>query len=350
MIKTHTSYPHQYKINVKKKKLNLNYGIISYSHGETINHDKGGKMSANILIVDDDKLHTKMLMSVLKEESHNIFVSYDGKDLFSILDKHSIDVILLDIILPAIDGFDLLQVLMSHEDFKKIPVIMITALTTAKHVKRALDIGAMDYIRKPAEPIEVIARVHSALRLKAKIDLIEEASVRDSLTKLYNRAYCQKMLYKWCFNIEKFKSGIAYAMIDCDHFKRINDVYGHVSGDFVLASVGNTILKSTKSTDISGRYGGEEFCIIMPNTSLEQGILVCNRIIQNIQKVKHKLGEHDVSVTVSIGVSHTHEGRQVEAVKLIDEADRALYKAKAEGRNKVEFHTVKEVSDAVPVS
>ncbi|MCL2034248.1 MAG: diguanylate cyclase [Oscillospiraceae bacterium] len=290
-------------------------------------------MDANILIVEDSKLSIKLLKTALKNEHCKITVSKDGKNLKSLILKHSIDIVLLDIILPQTDGFDLLQELVEDNDTKDTPVIVVSNLTDASDVKRALDLGAMDYVRKSFDPIEIIARVHSALKLKRKHDLLLKMSQKDTLTQIYNKQYFNMAFKRILNEKEKHHKGIAMIMIDCDHFKRINDRYGHMFGDMVLCEVANAIEKSIKHRDIACRFGGEEFCVIAPNATPFQAYAIAERIRTNVGKIVFKHEDEDVSVTVSCGVSHLKPKDDTPGSQIVNESDLALYEAKQNGRN-----------------
>lgn len=293
-------------------------------------------ISANILLVEDSLTQVKMIQTTLEAINHKVIVSHDGSDVFNILAGNKIDIILLDIILPAANGFELLKILLEDEVANEIPVIMLTGLTGGINVKKALDMGALDYIKKPVEPIELIARINSALRLKSKQDLLKEHAQRDNLTGLYNRAYFDRELPKLLENISSYKKGIAIAMIDCDFFKKINDTYGHMPGDIVLSTIAATIHKSVRSKDFVCRYGGEEFCIMLPDTSLEEGLAFCEAARENVEKTKFIFNEQEVSITISIGLTHSSVSRTADFHTLVHESDRALYLAKGNGRNRVE--------------
>lgn len=292
-------------------------------------------MEAKILIVDDSITCAQFFKSVLEQEKHTVIISTDGKNVVDLVVKHNIDIVLLDIIMPEIDGYEILNILQSTDSTQDVPIVTITSLTSALDVKKALDHGALDFIRKTSEPIEVIARVHSALRLKRKQDLIKHNAQRDPLTQLYNKQFLNETLERLISNKDKARhyKGIALLMIDCDYFKKINDRYGHTSGDMVLSSVANAMVKSVKSTDYVCRFGGEEFCVISPNTTSFQAYMIAERIRKNIEKIPFVFQGETVTVTVSCGVSHADCNDDKSSLRLVNESDLALYKAKGNGRN-----------------
>lgn len=290
-------------------------------------------MEANILIVDDSAISAQFLKNVLEQENHTVIISNDGKNIPDLIIANSIDIVLLDIIMPETNGYEILEVLQGTESTKDVPVVMITTLTSPLDVKKALDNGALDFIRKTSEPIEVFARINSALRLKQKQDQLKQSALRDPLTQLYNKQFFNMSLENLIKEKENYYKGIALLLMDFDFFKRINDNYGHTSGDVVLATVADVIVKSIKSTDIACRFGGEEFCVIFPNTTLFQAYATSERIRTNIEQIYFDFQGETVSITVSCGVSHTDRNDNKSGLKLVNESDFALYNAKGNGRN-----------------
>lgn len=292
-------------------------------------------MNANILIVDDSPVMSRFLKDVLEEETHNVIISYDGKNIVELIEKHEIDIVLLDIIMPETNGYEILRLLQKTDSTRDIPVVMITNLTSALDVKKALDYGALDFVRKASEPIEVLARIHSALRLKEKQDMLKRNSQKDALTQLYNKQYFNEALEKVIRKKASYYKGVALLMIDCDLFKQVNDRYGHTSGDVVLAAIANTIYKSVKSSDVTCRFGGEEFSVITPNSTEFQAYAIAERIRNNIEKMSFDLQGETVKITISCGISHTSLDDEKTGLKLVNEADSALYMAKNNGRNQI---------------
>lgn len=291
-------------------------------------------LKAKVLIIDDSAVSTQFFTDILEQEDYSVIVSHDGKDVIDLIQTHDIDIVLLDIIMPEITGYEILETLQETDAARDIPVIMITQLTSPFEVKKALDLGAMDFIRKTSEPIEVIARIRSALRLKQKQDLLKQNAMLDHLTQLYNKQFFNMALEKVIREKDSYYKGIGLVLMDCDYFKRINDSYGHVSGDMVLATVANAIHKSVKMGDLACRFGGEEFCVILPNVTPFQAYMVAERIRTNVEKIPFIFQEKTVSVTVSCGVSHLERDDDKSGLKLVNESDAALYRAKHNGRNK----------------
>jgi len=274
-----------------------------------------------------------MITNVLSQEGYDVYTSEDGKNIFELIHTHNIGVILLNIVLPDMNGFDILRDLMNNDITRDIPVIMVSGAGSALQVKKAMDEGAIDFIRKTSEPIEIIARVRSAFKLKEKHDQLLNSSQRDQLTQLYNKLYLYTALEKHISNIASFEAGVGLIVIDCDRFKSINDNYGHTFGDTVLASVANAITKSMKQRDTACRFGGEEFCVILPNVTRFQSFMIAERVRTNVEKVENEYEDKRVTVTVSCGVSHADAFNIKTGLQLVNEADTALYDAKRRGRN-----------------
>lgn len=288
---------------------------------------------ARILIADNSSISSRKLKNILEKEGHTVVLSHSGGNVIELVDEHNIEVILLERKLPDISGRDILKLLKSTERTKDIPVIIISHIKSGSLVKKALSSGAVDYIRKGSEPIEVIARIYSAIELKHKQDWLKELTQKDGLTKIYNRQYFNTTIEELMTKKSCYSDGISLIMLDCDHFKRINDCYGHTSGDKVLVSLANTLYKSVQSTDIACRFGGEEFCLILPNTGISHAYEIAERIRTNIQKTLFTFQDQKVNVTVSCGVAHTESEDDKSAIKLLNEADEALYTSKEYGRN-----------------
>lgn len=302
-------------------------------------------METRILIVDDSAVSAQFLKNILEQEGYTVIISRDGKNVVELVDTHDIDIVLLDIVMPEISGYEVLRVLQDTDSTREIPIVMITNLTSPMDVKKALEQGALDFIRKTCEPIEVIARIHSALRLKYKQDLLKRNAQRDHLTQLYNKQYFNTALEKLIKDKNHYYKGIALLLIDCDYFKRINDRYGHVSGDMLLATIANAVAKSVKQSDIVCRFGGEEFCVISPNTTRFQAYKISERIRTNVQKIPFHFKGETVSVTISCGVSHMDCNEDKSSLKMVNEADTALYLAKNNGRNQTVLFSENEIEN-----
>jgi diguanylate cyclase (GGDEF)-like protein len=288
----------------------------------------------SVLIVDDEKSNVSALKSILSPE-YVVYAALSGADAIEIADKYEPDVILLDILMPDMDGYTVIDKLKSYKKTKNIPVIFITALDGAEET--GLSLGAADYIQKPFSFDNVKLRVMNQMKIVNQIRDINRVSVTDQLTNILNRFGFNSCLKReWGRSIRE-KLPISLLMIDVDDFKHYNDSYGHNQGDVVLKMVSST-LKSTlnRSTDIVGRWGGEEFVILLPNTEVEGARTVSEQIRNNIESIPIPLTEGGTTnITVSIGHYTLIPTDNNSMFESIDKADKALYEAKRSGRNKV---------------
>lgn len=296
-------------------------------------------MNTKILVIDDTRLNIKLLTEILEDEGYDIYSASDGYTAIDIVREIMPDIILLDIMMPGIDGFEVCKLLKQDYDLKDIPIIMVTAKTDSSDVKKALELGAFDYIKKPVDEDEVIARVQSALRFKSYQDALKEAAVKDALTGLYNHGLLIEMLEKEIASADRKNTGICFIMIDIDLFKDINDTYGHMAGDSVLRELSFVLSKSVRIGDTVGRYGGEEFGIILPDVKYEDIYPLCERIRKNVSNNKFYADDNIIHVTISIGACYKDPKVNMTVNDVIKSADDALYSAKNIGRNKVVVYT-----------
>jgi diguanylate cyclase (GGDEF)-like protein len=281
---------------------------------------------SSILIVDDDKANIIALTHILAPE-YTIYAAKDGHEALEATREHLPDVILLDILMPEMNGFEVLSSLKSDEKTRAIPVIFITGLGDVENEEKGLSLGAADYMTKPFSPAIVRLRVKNQIQILNQIDLIRSISVTDPLTGLSNRRdFDYRMHLEWEHALRN-KTPLSIFMIDVDNFKEYNDTHGHLQGDAALKSVAKAIGKSFyRSVDFAARWGGEEFAVLLPNTDLPGAITVAESIRQNVEAKK---------LTVSIGVA-THMPDHTDLISdFINIADRALYNAKKTGKNKV---------------
>lgn len=290
-----------------------------------------------ILVVDDERFNRKVLSELLSEK-HNIIVSKNGTQALERIEKNpDIDLILLDVMMPGMSGYDLLRRLKGRDKSKNIPVIFITALDSSDDEEKGLHLGAADYITKPFHPAIVRLRVENHLRFVRQRKMLEKLAGLDGLTEIPNRRNFDETLNKEWKRSSRNELPLSLAIVDVDYFKRFNDHYGHAHGDQTLKSVAN-LLKwgMRRKTDFAARYGGEEFALIFPETPANKAKERVERIRESIEglKISHEYSATGPFVTVSIG-GVTSISAQSSPELLIETADVMLYKAKNSGRNNV---------------
>ena len=290
-----------------------------------------------ILIVDDERVNVLALHGLLQDE-YKVMVAADGPRALQAAVSQQPDLILLDVRMPGMDGFEVCARLKADPVTSSIPVIFITALDDAEDETRGLELGASDYIAKPFNPMVVWARVRTQLRLKRQNDLLERYAFRDGLTGIPNRrAFDDRSGTEWSRCL-RARQSLAVALIDVDHFKAYNDHHGHLRGDDCLRQVADCLVGGTRrSGDLVARYGGEEFVVCMPNTPLEGALAVAEGLREAIAAAGLPHGFSPVAshVTVSVGVAALVPERVARLPDLMTEADRMLYASKAAGRNRV---------------
>lgn len=291
-----------------------------------------------ILIVDDMTSNIQVLANALQED-YRIKVATSGERALQIAQSESPpDLILLDIMMPGLDGYQVCKQLKSDPKTSGIPIIFVTALTEVSDEEKGLNLGAVDYITKPFHLPIVKARVRNHMSLKLKTDLLEELSHVDGLTHIANRRHFNEVLDKEARRILRLSQPISLIMLDIDFFKPFNDNYGHGLGDECLTQVAKALRSVIKRPgDLLARYGGEEFAVILPETP-EQGAYKVGedlRAAVEAMRFSHQYSEVADHVTISVGVA-SNEHDQGECMQtLLQRADQALYQAKKAGRNQV---------------
>ena len=306
-------------------------------------------MATNILIVDDSKGIRAQIGKALK--TAGLFDAYyeaaDGVEGLKALAAYPIDFVICDLMMPTMDGFQFLAAVRKHEAFGHIPVIILSARGESAMKIKGLGIGAHDYMTKPFDTGELIARVMVQLNIKRLQDemrknneLLKEISITDHLTHLYNRRYMMDELVIEFHRSQRKKGELCLVLIDVDHFKLVNDTYGHQNGDMVLAAIAETLRGELRRYDLAARYGGEEFAMVLPDTSLRDGYAVAERLRQGVLEIIFPAPLDNLAVTISEGIAALPSSRINSADALIKAADDALYLAKQNGRNRVETMAV----------
>ena len=294
-----------------------------------------------ILIVDDVASNLDILVELLYD--YDVVEATSGEDALEILKEEKIDIILLDIVMPKMDGYEVCKILKLDDETKDIPVIFITAKTDENSIVEAYDAGGIDYITKPFKSRELLARINRELKmqeliyqLKKSQDELKFLSSIDPLTKLYNRRYFAEASKQILSFAKRDKNNLSIIMLDIDKFKNINDTYGHQVGDDILVLLASKLQELTRDSDIICRFGGEEFLVLFPDTSMEGAYIISQKIRLEIENMILNLNNiKELKITVSIGVSEFNHKNDESIEGIIKRADIALYKAKDSGRNKV---------------
>ncbi|MDR1930377.1 MAG: diguanylate cyclase [Treponema sp.] len=289
-----------------------------------------------ILIVDDEKANLTVLNRILYGE-YEIVMAKNGELALSLAMEGKPDLILLDIMLPDINGFDVLTRLKGEPETKKIPVICITGLDSEYDEEKGFLLGAVDYIKKPFKSAIVKARVHNHAEIVRQMRIIEKYSLTDPLTDLSNRRnFNDRLDTEWRRAVREHVP-LSFLMMDLDKFKSYNDAYGHPQGDILLkAAAGVFMTMARRPADLPARLGGEEFGVLMPETGAEGALMVAEHIRAGIEALRVPTADGEVTTaTISIGVVSAVPGKTDSIEDFISRADENLYAAKTAGRNRV---------------
>ena len=289
------------------------------------------------ILVVDDMTTTLLLIHDLLKDTYEVKIAKSGTKALEILESpNDIDLILLDIEMPDINGYDVCKRIKNNETIKNIPIIFITGRTSQEDEEYGLNLGAIDYITKPFNKAIVKLRIKNYLDLKIKNDMLEKLSMYDGLTNIRNRRFFDETFEKTFSEIKRDKKSLAVLMIDIDFFKPYNDNYGHGQGDETLRKVAKALEKTIKrASDFVARYGGEEFVILLKDINKDGVEAVANNLLNAVRELKitHEFSKIENYVTVSIGVSFYNSSSDVTKLELLLKADETLYNVKNSGRN-----------------
>lgn len=288
-----------------------------------------------LLIVDDQPINIRFLHEIFQAD-HDVFVATSGKDALTFCAGTLPDLILLDVIMPQMDGYDLCRLLKEDERTREIPVIFVTGHSDTPEEEQGLEAGAVDFISKSASPRVIRARVKTHLTLKHQADLLRSLTLIDSLTSIANRRNFDETLAAEWRRCAREAKPLSLMMIDIDFFKRYNDQYGHQAGDACLRAVANCLKTCmTRSHDLVARYGGEEFVCVLPDTPHEGALAVAQTLLAEVRRRALPHANSDVPgsvVSISIGVASVIPIHESDMESLTLAADQMLYQAKQDGR------------------
>ena len=293
-----------------------------------------------VLVVDDLRQNLKIVGTMLDEAGYGTTFSTSGPQALERVQAARPDLIVLDLMMPDMSGLDVCRTLKANPEFREIPIIFLTASHRQDHLLKAFELGAVDYVTKPFSSAELLARVRTHLELKHTRDQlhlvlseVQRMATIDSLTGVLNRRCLFDLAKREFERSQRYGSVFTLLMLDVDHFKRINDTYGHMVGDEVLKSLTQAIQRSLRQVDQFGRYGGEEFVIVLPESPLNIARQVGDRLRTISSQLSIPTKTDPISLTVSIGIAaYNPQDKAVEDI--FERADRALYQAKAKGRDR----------------
>lgn len=302
-------------------------------------------METNILVIEDSETIRREIVQVLNAHSLSTYCheAGDGLEGLKVMLGIKIDLVLCDVEMPRLDGFRFLSMVRCREELRDIPVILLTGMDDSASKIAGLEQGANDYITKPFDDGELVARVRVHLKMKRLQDqlrraneLLVEVSNTDHLTGLYNRRYLMDVLEREFSRARRNGCSLSLLVIDMDHFKEINDTCGHQAGDLVLAEAASVFREQLRNYDTAVRFGGDEFVAVLPGAALPEATAVAERVRKAVEACRLPGNMAHIRLSFSIGIA-VHPADGVETVAdFIREADSALYRAKEKGRNRIE--------------
>lgn len=298
----------------------------------------------DILVAEDDAVTRRRLAFLLKKNGYTVDLAEDGETAWRLFQENPYPIVLTDWSMPGMDGPDLCKLIREFEHENEYTyLILITGKTEKSKVAEGLASGADDYVTKPFDSGELLARLRTGQRIISLQSSMREAhrqlqvqASRDGLTGVMNRRALEDRLREVFSYSQRRGASLSVALLDLDYFKAVNDTYGHQVGDDVLKAAASRVQSVIREYDAVGRYGGEEFLVMLPDTSVEEAKMVAERIRKAVEQAEVSSREQvSVAVTVSVGVATVSGEYREDAKSLVERADNALYQAKKEGRNRV---------------
>jgi len=300
-----------------------------------------------VLIVDDDATYRKLLATILKAKQHEVIETADGLAAWEQMQANPYSFLISDWMMPGLNGPDLIRRIRSANFASYTYIILLTARNAREDIVSGLEAGADDYLTKPFDLDELRARVSIGerildleIRLRRTMEQLQILATYDSLTGLLNRRALYEAAHHECTRAQRENKPLSLMILDIDHFKDVNDMHGHIVGDQALAHIAKVLQKCKRSYDLVGRWGGEEFLLVLPGTDLREAGIVADRLRMEIQADPiHLPNDSYLSLNASFGVARVDTSNCLEFDKYIQHADRALYHAKQGGRNQVCYYT-----------
>jgi two-component system, cell cycle response regulator len=308
-------------------------------------------VKAKLLLIEDSDVQGSTVKRTLERLGYTVSWARSGIEGLRLARTEHPDLVILDVVMADVDGFAVCRWLKMTNDTRDTPVIMLTVKGEVHDRVEGLNVGANDYLPKPFADEELEARILAALRVRATqaelrernqqlesmIHRVEALAITDPLTGLYNRRRFADVLRREFAVTKRYHNVLSCLMIDIDHFKRVNDKYGHDFGDSVLKEVAAALLHNVREVDLACRYGGEEFAILLPHTSKDSALVVAERISKCVRCLNLACQAEALCITLSIGIASTRDVTTNEAEELVRSADVALYEAKRLGRDRIEL-------------
>jgi diguanylate cyclase (GGDEF)-like protein len=299
-----------------------------------------------ILLAEDDLISRRLFEKLLAKEGFDVTTVANGREALDLFRKRFFPIVLTDWQMPEMEGTELCRAIRDENPDRYVFIVMLTSKGSKDDIIKGLGAGADDYLTKPAHHAELVARIKTGIRilelersLKAAVDEIHLMSITDPLTGVYNRGYINERLPQEIRRSIRYGRNLSVIMCDIDHFKTVNDTYGHLAGDSVLKGFAHCLtITIRQQVDWAGRYGGEEFLLVLPETDQAGAMALAERLRETVEACESRIDDCVITITASFGVTGflpQQVQRAVRAEALLQQADTLLYEAKAAGRNRV---------------
>ena len=295
-----------------------------------------------ILVVEDERDIRDMVALMVRGMGHTVYTAENGREGLEKIHRHGVSIVLLDLMMPEMDGFEFCQAVKEDQTLSDLHIIITSAKEALEDKVKGLELGAADYLTKPFSLTELRARIgvgeritRAQRKLKEQQALLEKLAREDKLTGLYNRRHFEERAVEECQRAQRYRRPLSLLLCDLDHFKKVNDQYGHSAGDMVLQQIGQAIQQCCRTSDLTARLGGEEFTVLLTETGINEAQKVAERLCAAVRLLTFAHPSGPFHITMSIGIATINPTHTLEA--LVDEADQALYLAKRNGRNRVEL-------------